>query len=86
MDIPDGEQTMISLPAKLVAGLAEQHRPVRRRDTSAYVEQYMIHCPACDGSTRHIVRPGDAPLLCSFAVALLEVGIDVTEPIKKDDL
>jgi len=50
----------------LVRRLVEGHRPVKRRDGLAYCEQYLIHCPACDGNVRHVWRPGDAVVECDL--------------------
>lgn len=55
--------------------LAEKHRPTRKVDTMAYVEQFLVWCPACDGSTRHLWRPGDAPITCWYWRRALELGL-----------
>jgi hypothetical protein len=65
--------------------MAEQHRPRRRRDTMAAVEQYVMWCKACDGHNRRVWRPGDEPVECTFVEALRTVGIDVSDPLELDE-
>jgi hypothetical protein len=50
----------------LLDRLAETHRPVKRRDVHAFVEQYAVQCPACDGNSWQLWQPGDPPYACDL--------------------
>ena len=50
----------------LLRRLGETHRPVLRRDTEAYGEQYQVQCRACDGNSWKNWQPGDPDVSCDF--------------------
>lgn len=61
--------------SELTERLAEGHRPVKRPDPCARdVEQYAIHCPACDDHAR-LWRPGDPEVTCELWRAAVELGV-----------
>lgn len=60
---------------EFAATLAEGHRPRRKRDTMAYVEQYLVQCPACDRDTWQIWREGDPAVECVPWRLAVEMGL-----------
>jgi hypothetical protein len=50
----------------LLDRLAEVHRPAKKRDTFAVVEQYLVQCPACDRNTWQVWRDGDPAYACDL--------------------
>lgn len=61
---------------ELAVQLAEGHRPVQKRDVMAYVEQYLVQCPACDRDTWQVWRPGDdRPVECAGWRRAVELGL-----------
>ena len=69
----------------LLVRLLERHRPVKTLDLHAYVEQYLVTCRSCDGSTVHIWRPGDPDYMCDFWREGLSLGVvSSTEEVSID--
>lgn len=60
--------------------LLEQHRPVQMRDPAAHVEQYFVHCAACDGPAWKTWRPGDPPVICFYWGSAIAAGIVIPDP------
>jgi hypothetical protein len=60
------EQVSVAVNDPLIAALIECHRPVRKRDHLAYGRQYLLQCPACDGSTWKRWREGDPEVTCEL--------------------
>ena len=62
-----------------IVKLIMQHKTVKEVDVMACIEQYLVHCKACDGNKKRIWHEGDQIYSCDIwkeaeSLGLLPVG------------
>lgn len=74
-EVSEGEWVAVDPVRDLATEMAERHRPRKKRDVMAYVEQYLVQCGACDRDAWQIWREGDPAVVCDFWTRALALGL-----------
>jgi hypothetical protein len=59
----------------LTLDMLKQHKTEKVTDVQAWVEQYLVRCPTCDGNTFKTWRPQDEEYKCAIWIRAEKLGL-----------
>lgn len=59
----------------LFVDMLKRHKTFKEKDVMAFKEQYIVKCPACDGSKVRIWQDGDTEYKCEFWIRAEKLGL-----------